>query len=151
MKRHLESCTVYAVDFDGTLCSNQFPDIGEPNELLIQWLIESRKKGDKGILWTNRVGKYLADAVQWCADKGLVFDAVNDNIPETVECYKDVLDGQPPSRKITADVFIDDAACNGGLPFKNPGCPMAECWRCSCPNRSVAAYLERISNTQVDE
>lgn len=26
---------IYAVDFDGTLCANAFPEIGEPNTALI--------------------------------------------------------------------------------------------------------------------
>lgn len=28
MGHHLENCMIYAVDFDGTLCENKFPDIG---------------------------------------------------------------------------------------------------------------------------
>ena len=33
---------IYSVDFDGTLCSNRFPEIGEPNLNLIQFLINQR-------------------------------------------------------------------------------------------------------------
>jgi len=131
----LDGCTIYAVDFDGTLCENKFPGIGEPNERLIKWLIGRQKGGDKIILWTNRVTQHLEEAVEWCAKRGLIFDAVNENIPEIMERYRDILKGQPASRKITADVFIDDAACNDGLPFKNPGCPVKDCWRPYCPTR----------------
>lgn len=35
---------IIAVDFDGTLCSNQFPKIGAPNEELIDYL---KKKKDR--------------------------------------------------------------------------------------------------------
>lgn len=29
---------IIAVDFDGTLCTNKYPDIGEPNKNLIAYL-----------------------------------------------------------------------------------------------------------------
>lgn len=141
MKRHLENCTIYAVDFDGTLCEDKYPKIGKPNERLIEHLIEKQKQGDKVILWTNRVGNYLEEAVNWSANQGLTFDAVNDNIPEVMEKYKDILKGQPASRKITADVFIDDASCNEGLPFMDPGCPIRECWRPYCPTRKPHSMI----------
>lgn len=132
MGMHVEGFTIYAVDFDGTLCEQRFPDIGRPNEALINWLVERRKTGDKVILWTNRVGRYLEAAVKWCNDRGLFFDAVNENIPESVEQYKDFLDGGKPSPKITADIFIDDAACGVGFPFGNSGCSIKNCWNRSC-------------------
>lgn len=136
MGHHLDDCTIYAVDFDGTLCKQKFPDIGAPNTVLIEWLINRRKAGDKVILWTNRMEPYLENAVAWCAEKGLFFDAVNDNIPEIMEKYKDILNGKPASRKITADVFIDDAACNAGLPFGEPGCAMDGCWYDECRHKN---------------
>lgn len=137
MGHHLEQCTIYAVDFDGTLCEHKFPDIGAPNMKLIKWLISKRNEGDKVILWTNRMGERLKEAVKWCEEKGLFFDAVNDNIPEVMERYKEILNGKPPSRKITADIFIDDAACSEGLPFTGSttetcgGCQgcSTDCWR----------------------
>ncbi len=140
MGSHLEGCTIYAVDFDGTLCKNEFPDIGIPNTRLILFLIEEQKKGNKVILWTNRVGPYLEKAVKWCNNRGLYFDAVNENIPEVIELYKHVLNGFPPSPKVTADVFIDDAACGEDLPFENPGCNIENCWRDDC--------VKRVSNMQ---
>ena len=45
---------VIAVDFDGTLCVSQWPEIGEENYGLIEWLKECRSKGDKVILFTCR-------------------------------------------------------------------------------------------------
>ncbi len=136
MGHHLKDCTIYAVDFDGTLCENKFPDIGVPNEKLIRWLIEKQKQGDKIILWTNRVGPYLEKAVKWCSERQLYFDAVNENIPEIIEFYKHILNGFPASPKVTADVFIDDAACREGLPFKNPGCHIETCWRDDCAKKA---------------
>ena len=38
----------------------------------------------------------------WCEEIGLVFDAVNDNLPENVSRYKN------NCRKVNADYYIDD-------------------------------------------
>ena len=40
--------------------------------------------------------------MQWCEQLGLIFDAVNDNIPEIVNHYGN------NSRKISCDYYIDD-------------------------------------------
>ena len=96
---------IIAVDFDGTLCEEDWPDIGPAHKLVINTLIELQKKGNKLILWTCRNGKLLNDAVNWCKDQGLIFDAVNENLPEVLEAY-----GGNDSRKITADYYLDDKA-----------------------------------------
>ena len=93
---------VIAVDFDGTLCKNAWPDIGEPYLGTIEWLKRIRKDGNKLILWTCRDGMALVDAIVWCADRGLFFDAINDDLEE----YKHTRIGN--SRKILADFYIDD-------------------------------------------
>lgn len=93
---------IYAVDFDGTLCSNKWPEIGEPNKELISDLVLARKLGDRVILWTMREDSLLKEALEWCFQRGLRFDAINENLPEQKEFY-----GNNP-RKIYADVYIDD-------------------------------------------
>lgn len=95
---------IIAVDFDGTLCADKYPDIGHPNSLMIAVLIDARKEGSKVILWTCRSGEKLKAAVDWCKRRGLEFDAVNENVPEAIEKYGG------DSRKIFADVYIDDKA-----------------------------------------
>ena len=94
--------TIIAVDFDGTLCEQCWPEIGKPNIRLIGELIYRKSMGDKLILWTCRAGEQLENAVKWCKEYGLVFDSVNDNLPEIVNLYGS------NSRKITADIYIDD-------------------------------------------
>ena len=78
---------IIAVDFDGTLCYSNWPDLGEPNTALIAYLKEWKKNGNKLILWTCRVDDALLKAVDWCQCQGLEFDAVNDNLPEIVAFY----------------------------------------------------------------
>lgn len=95
---------VYAVDFDGTLCEDKYPDIGAPNDALIISLILLRRQGNKLILWTCRSGEYLDQAVDWCKRQGLEFDAVNENLPERIQLYGN------DCRKIGYDVLIDDKA-----------------------------------------
>lgn len=93
---------VIAVDFDGTLCKDAYPAIGNANMRLIKSLIGNRKNGDKLILWTCREGERLQEAVAWCKAQGLEFDAVNENLPELVKKY-----GSDP-RKIGCNLLIDD-------------------------------------------
>lgn len=93
---------IIAVDFDGTLCYSNWPELGEPNLPLIDYLIKLQNKGDKLILWTCRSGEPLAAAIDWCQQHNLYFDAINDNLPEVVEMYGS------NSRKITCDLYIDD-------------------------------------------
>ena len=95
---------VIAVDFDGCLCTANWPDIGQPNRQLIRTLKTARSRGNKVILWTCREGEALDAAVKWCARQGLQFDAVNDNLPEMNQLFHN------NSRKIGADIYIDDKA-----------------------------------------
>ena len=103
-----------AVDFDGTLCTYAFPKIGEqsPKHLeLMQTLIKLREDGHKLILWTNRGDNeeypVLTEAIAWCKERGLEFDAINENLPDTKK-----LSGTSP--KIMADYYIDDKALEFG-------------------------------------
>ena len=93
---------IIAVDFDGTLCFSNWPELGEPNLTLINYLKSWKENGNKLILWTCRIDEALTKAVDWCRKQGLEFDAVNDNLPEIVEYYG------TNSRKITCDYYIDD-------------------------------------------
>ena len=106
---------IIAVDFDGTLCENKWPDIGAPNHELIDYLKEEQKHGSKIILWTCRVGMKLVEAVTWCNGEGLFFDAVNENLLEAIEWHGG------DSRKIFAHEYIDDRNCDKFLlPFNAP-------------------------------
>ena len=95
---------VIAVDFDGCLCANRWPKIGEANNSAIRALIRMRKRGARLILWTCRTGALLDEAVAWCEKRGLAFDAVNGNLPERVAKYGG------DTRKVSADEYWDDLA-----------------------------------------
>lgn len=93
---------VIGVDFDGILSFGKWPSVGLANDTLIDFLIRQKKKGDKLILWTCTEGKELENAVLWCRNEGLIFDAINKNLPDVIEFYGN------NSRKITCDCYLDD-------------------------------------------
>lgn len=94
--------TIIAVDFDGTLCQNRWPKIGKANQTVIDFLLMQQRNGVKLILWTMREGERLAEAVAWCQEHGLFFDAINDNLEEVKKRF-----GDNP-RKVFANYYLDD-------------------------------------------
>jgi hypothetical protein len=97
-----------AVDFDGTIVEHQYPEIGKEKLFAFQTLKELEKKGARLILWTFRTGPELDAAVEYCRRNGIEFYAVNKNYPEE-------LPDESVSRKIDADIYIDDKNL-GGFP-----------------------------------
>ena len=97
---------IIAVDFDGILCEDQFPDIGPPIEHNIDLIKLLIKRGHEVILWTCRVERPLLDAIKWCEDRGITFCAINENAPSNLAKYRHWYDQHP--RKVYADVYIDD-------------------------------------------
>ena len=95
---------VIAIDFDGTLCRNCWPEIGEPNRRIINASKTAKAHGAKLILYTCREKKLLCEAVAWCAKRGLKFDAVNANLQQRIDQYGG------DCRKISADEYWDDKA-----------------------------------------
>ncbi len=99
---------VIAVDFDGTIVEHAYPKIGPEMLFAFDTLKALQKKGHKLILWTFRDTHLLAEAVDYCKQNGVTFYAVNKSYPE--EEYTIAI-----SRKINADIFIDDRNV-GGFP-----------------------------------
>jgi hydroxymethylpyrimidine pyrophosphatase-like HAD family hydrolase len=101
---------IIAVDFDGTIVEHKYPKIGKE----IPFAIDTLKKLQyehyhRLILWTVRVGNELDEALEYCRARGLEFYAANANYPE------EVFDDKAGSRKVKADMYIDDRNI-GGLP-----------------------------------
>lgn len=97
-----------AVDFDGTIVEHMYPKIGKTQLFAFETLRELQRNGHKLILWTYRSGTELDEAVKFCKINGVEFYAVNASYPE--EKYSTQI-----SRKIDADVYIDDRNI-GGFP-----------------------------------
>ncbi len=99
---------IIAVDFDGTIVKNKYPKIGEPMMFAFETLKKLQSEGHRLILWTYRSGKHLEEAIEFCEKHGVKFYAVNHSFPEEEYDIK-------TSRKINADIFIDDRNV-GGFP-----------------------------------
>ena len=93
---------IIAVDFDGTLSHNSLFEEMRPNIPLFSKLIKAKNNGHMLILWTCRGDKYLKEAVEFCEENGLFFDAINKNIPGFN--YVNL------SCKVVADLYVDDKA-----------------------------------------
>ena len=105
----MESPLKIAIDFDGTIVEHKYPEIGKEIMFAFQTLRALQEQGHQLILWTYRTGKELDDAVEYCRRNGIEFYAINSSYPE------EVFDEDYDSRKIDADLFIDDRNL-GGLP-----------------------------------
>ena len=95
---------IIAVDFDGCLVVNKWPEVGAPIEKNINKLKAEQAEGVKVILWTNRVGEALEKAVQFCKEQGIHLDAGNENLSEIIEAFGG------DCRKIFANEYWDDRA-----------------------------------------
>jgi hypothetical protein len=95
---------IIAVDFDGCIVEDNFPDIGNSIRETLDALLAEQEQGAKIILWTCRRGAQLDDATDWCKAHGIKLDAVNENLPEMVELYGE------DARKIFASEYWDDRA-----------------------------------------
>ncbi|MGS0746969.1 BT0820 family HAD-type phosphatase [Halpernia sp. GG3] len=98
-----------AIDFDGTVVEDAYPGIGKTKTFAFETLKKLQSEGCRLILWTYRHGKALDEAVQFCKKNGIEFYAVNSSFEG------EVFDIQTQSRKIDADLFIDDRNL-GGFP-----------------------------------
>ena len=100
---------IIGVDFDGTLAHTKgiYPNIGEPITEVMDYILEEQKKGAYLILITMRENEELDMAVRWCNEHGIVFDAVNDNLPHMKEFFKN------NPRKIFCNEYLDDTNIGG--------------------------------------
>jgi hydroxymethylpyrimidine pyrophosphatase-like HAD family hydrolase len=99
---------IIAIDFDGTIVEDAYPKIGKPRIFAFETLKRLQDDGHRLILWTYRSGIRLNEAVAFCEENGIRFYAVNKSFPEEQFDYK-------VSRKIYADLFIDDRNIGGIL------------------------------------
>lgn len=98
-----------AIDFDGTIVEDAYPNIGKPQVFAFETLKQLQAKGYRLILWTYRHGKKLEEAVEFCRKNGIEFYAVNSSFEG------EIFDDNTQSRKLDADIFIDDRNL-GGFP-----------------------------------
>lgn len=100
---------VIAIDFDGTIAVDDYPQVGPEISGAIEALNEIRSLGVDMVLWTCRSGQPLENAKLWLKDRGFEFEFVNENTTAELEFW-----GTNP-RKVAADIYVDDRII-GGFP-----------------------------------
>lgn len=103
---------IIAIDFDGTICRDQYPDIGGLQPYAKDTINKLYDEGHYIIIWTCRENALLLDAINWLLDNGVRFHRVNAHNPDNIERYGG------NTRKVSADMYIDDRQI-GGLPTWN--------------------------------
>ena len=135
---------VIAIDFDGCLCSNAYPNIGKPHWEVIRDVLAEKAKGSALILWTCREGDLLQEAVKACESWGLSFDAINENLSERVSFFGS------DSRKISADEYWDDRAVH--IPEHPPISDFPQNWRVQMFNKFTRSEkVERIRSGEMQK
>lgn len=100
---------VIAVDFDGTVVTHEYPEIGR-NIGAQHVLNKIVKRGHRLILYTMRTGQLLIDASHWFAENDIPLWSVQFNPEQHI--WTD-------SPKCYANLYIDDAAL--GIPLISNG------------------------------
>lgn len=100
---------IIAIDFDGTLHTGKWPEIGSPAPYAVEMMQKLKADGHCLIIWTCREGERQTEMVNWLLEKGIPFDRVNDHQTGSWEVYG------YKSRKVYAHLYIDDKQV-GGLP-----------------------------------
>lgn len=98
---------IFAVDFDGTIATSNFPEIIGEVPGAIECLKLMKKKDHKIIVWSCRSGKDREDAEEWLKRNNIPFDLFNENLPDRVNAWNN------NCRKVFADVYIDDRNFGG--------------------------------------
>jgi len=126
-----------AIDFDGTIVEHRYPAIGKVRPFAFETMKLLQREGHQLILWSYRSGKELEAAIDFCKERGIQFYAINKSYTEEDFCETTV------SRKIHADLFIDDRNL-GGIPS------WGEIYQQLCPDNGGRAtrpgFLARIFN-----
>jgi hydroxymethylpyrimidine pyrophosphatase-like HAD family hydrolase len=94
-----------AIDFDGTIVEMDFPEIGALKPFAKETLEVLKQEGHNIIIWTCRYGDKEKQVKKFLADNEIPYDTINDHIPQNV---KDLRHLHPDTRKVFADIYIDD-------------------------------------------
>lgn len=112
---------IMAVDFDGTVVTHMYPQIGSEAPHAVRVMKRVQAAGNKIILWTcreedpsNAEAEYLQKAINWMYESGIQLYAVNETRVDD-----DFRNPAGERRKVLADLYIDDR--NIGIP-KAYGC-----------------------------
>lgn len=125
---------VFAVDFDGTVVTNAYPNMGRPIGAapVLRKLVEN---GHRLILYTVRAGKPLQDAIDWYRNNEIELYGVNHNPGQ--------LTWAPDSKKIFFDLCLDDR--NYGTPLTDVGTQKVFDWVRFVEDSYGKSWLDNLS------
>ena len=93
---------IIAIDFDGTIVDDKYPEIGDLLPNAAETIQQLKKDGHFIIIWTCRAKKPLTDAVDFLHRHNIPFDSVNSHEPKNILTYG------LGAVKVYADVYIDN-------------------------------------------
>lgn len=96
---------VLAVDFDGTLCNSNYPNLGDEIKPVCDFIRSISDLDCNIVLYTCRHNKALDAAIEWCFEHKIYFDYVNENADDRILYYGNC-------EKLSYDLLIDDKALN---------------------------------------
>lgn len=97
---------IIAIDFDGTIIEDRFPDIGEMKQGAGEAINALYAEGFTIIIWSCRNGINKARAIEWLVRAGIKFHYFNQSCADNVKKYGS------DTRKVYADLYIDDKGVN---------------------------------------
>lgn len=95
-----------ALDFDGTLCDSNYPNLGDEIAPICDFIRSIQDLDVVIVLNTCRTGDALTSALHWCAEHDIRYDYYNGNDPYRILQYG------VDSRKISCNMLIDDTCYN---------------------------------------
>ena len=105
---------VLAVDFDGTICTENYPEIGREREGAKEIINKLYEEGYAIVINTCRSNINGTDAAGMAKDflriRGIKYDSFNNNLNFLIDLY------EGDCRKISADVYIDDKCLFNPIP-----------------------------------
>lgn len=106
MTENNEMPKIIAVDFDGTIVQNKWPEIGKINDFVVNKMRREKEEGTIIILWTCRTGRELREAVEFCEKNEIPIDYANEDCNWVKENFGN------NGIKIFAHQYWDDRAIN---------------------------------------
>lgn len=100
---------IIAIDYDDTIVYANYPEVGTIKPFAGFVINELYNEGHTIIINTCRSGEHQQMAADYLTQCGVRFHHINENHPDNIAQY------DSDSRKIFADVYIDDKQL-GGLP-----------------------------------
>ena len=100
---------ILAIDFDGTIATDSFPQVGTLRKDADTIIRKLYKDGHDIIINTCRTGKYEGLAEYFLKKHKIPYHFINSNLPRVIDFYKQ------DCRKVSADYYIDNKNL-GGIP-----------------------------------